>query len=249
MNKFKKSLYFLIVFLIMAKIAAVSAIFLYPKDAEENLDLSATELIQMTNDYRAEHGLTTLSINPRLTQAAVNKARDLFTNEYFNHTSPAGRKFSDWIKEVDYQYFYVGENLAIDFDDNVKIFQAWLDSPSHRENIEKSQYQEIGLAVLKGKFKNRPTIIAVQLFGTRVLGANNENEKPAALPLADYFYPENRWQKIFSLENITRGNEIIEYLLLVLVGLAIITYRPIVKNQINIKQPIINRYQAKAFRE
>jgi len=250
----KKILTILVLFFISVKLILVTAIFLYPNIISSyNIEANAKELIDLTNQYRESQGLTILSPNPRLTQAAVNKAYDLLTNQYFSHTSPDGKKFSDWIKEVDYKYFYVGENLAIDFEKNDDIFQAWLESPSHKENIIKPQYQEIGIAVIEGKYKNSQTTVVVQLFGSRVLGENDSiNTFGSINNFADnYLSTNNFWIKKASLKNIEKLNNLTNYFLLITLGLYLITYTPVVKkkNQINIKQPIVNRYQAKIFRE
>jgi len=144
-----------------------------PNKQINNVSQTAEIIIKLTNIYRQESGLTPLIINPRLTQAAINKANDIIANQYFSHTSPEGKRFSDWLKEVNYTYFYSGENLAIDFGSAEDAFSAWLKSDKHRENIERPEFQEIGVAVVNGKFNNRQTTIIVQLFGSRVLGANN----------------------------------------------------------------------------
>jgi len=256
LQSFKKLILFLTVVLIISKIALTTTIFLYPRvnpNLNEETAIKPQELIDLTNNYRLSLGLNPLKVNARLTQAAVNKASDLLTNQYFSHTSPSGKKFSQWIKEINYNYFYVGENLAIDFNNSQDLFRAWIDSPSHRDNIVKPQYQEIGLAALKGKFENHSAIVVVQLFGSRVLGdtetdsaADSSDQKPAA----NYFYPEDFWQKLVRLENLEELNRLNNYLLMVFVGFCLILYAPKKKiNQINIKQPIINRYQAKIFRE
>lgn len=250
----KKILLIITLCLVVAKIAIGLAIFLYPPLPEDdNLSISPKQLIDMTNNYRRELGLTELKPNARLTQAAYNKANDLLTRQYFDHTSPDGQKFSQWIKDVNYQYFYVGENLAIDFTEEDELFQAWLDSPKHQENIIKPQYQEIGIAALRGKYKNHPTIVVVQLFGTRVLG----EQEQAALdyePLSDlannYFYQQSWWQKFLSLDKLDQINSWVGYALVISLGIYLAMYKPQKNiNQINIKHPIINRYQAKIFRE
>lgn len=251
----KNILIILCVVAVTLKLILVTVIFVYPNIiSTDNIEANAKELIDLTNNYRKQLGLTELTPNARLTQAAVNKAGDLLNSQYFNHTSPAGKKFSQWIKDVDYKYFYVGENLAIDFDNNQEIFQAWLNSPSHKENIIKPQYQEIGIAVIEGKYNNHQTTIVVQLFGSRVLG---ENEilgnvfKPSERSTNNYFPNSNFWQKITALKNIDKFNKYNNYFLVIVIGLYLMTYTPSVKNknQINVKQPIINRYQAKIFRE
>ncbi len=252
LKKFRKIIIFLAIFLIASKLLITAGVFLYPKFIKpEPKTISSAKLIEMTNDYRLENGLNALSVNARLTQAAVNKAANLLTEQYFAHTSPEGKRFSQWIKDVNYKYFYVGENLAIDFSDEQSLFLAWLDSPTHKDNIIKPQYQEIGIAALEGKYKNHPTVVVVQLFGTRVLGANEQNADAGSPSNIDnYFYPETFWQKAVSLNTLNRADKINNYILFVLVGLAIISYSPQKrKSQINIKQPIISRYHAKTFRE
>ncbi|MDO8668829.1 MAG: CAP domain-containing protein [Candidatus Buchananbacteria bacterium] len=251
----KKTLIILSLVSVALKLILLTAIFVYPNiTSDNNIEANAKELIDMTNEYRKELGLNELTPNARLTQAAVNKARNLLLEQYFAHTSPGGIKFSEWIKDVGYKYFYVGENLAIDFNSNQEIFQAWLNSESHRENIIKPQYQEIGIAVLEGKYQNRQTAVVVQLFGSRVLGESerlNNDYQPFDASSDNYFPSDNFWQKITSLRNIEKLNRYNNYFLVIVMGLYLMTYTPTIKkkNQINVKQPIINRYQAKIFRE
>ncbi len=172
-----------LVIMIITKIFLVAAIYFSPWLIVPISDVSATELVKLTNDYRIKNDLPPLAVNARLVQAAVNKAKDMLSQGYFDHSSPQGKKFSQWIKEVGYQYFYVGENLAIDYDTAAEIFNAWINSPSHRENILRPQFQEIGIAALRGKFKNRPTLAVVQLFGTRI-NATETDIVGAILPAA-----------------------------------------------------------------
>ncbi len=176
------------VFLIIAKIILAGFLFL-ERFNNPIIEISqpyggaqAEELINLTNQYRLNHGLNELIPNPRLTQAAINKAKDILEKNYFSHTSPDGRRFSYWIKESGYPYFYAGENLAIDFSNSQELFDAWIKSDKHRENIERREFQEIGIASLGGIFENRKTNIVVQLFGTRIPGKseiyNNDNTYP-----------------------------------------------------------------------
>ncbi|NCN07512.1 CAP domain-containing protein [Candidatus Falkowbacteria bacterium] len=254
-RKIKNILIFLSIISIALKLILMALIFAYPNVTSiDNIEANARDLINMTNEYRHSLNLGELSPNARLTQAAVNKAQDLLANQYFAHTSPEGKKFSQWIKDVNYKYFYVGENLAINFNKNEDVFQAWLNSPTHKENIIKPQYQEIGIAVLEGKYQNQQTTIVVQIFGSRVLGASEQLDlsyKPLEKSTNNYLYNENFLKKITSLKNIGKLNEFNNYFLIVIMGLYLITYTPVKKNknQINVKQPIINRYQAKIFRE
>lgn len=243
-------LIFLVILLAAKIILSTALLFCAQNTAYNETAIDASQLIEMTNDYRLSRDLQPLAINPRLTQAAVNKAQDLLAKNYFSHTSPEGRRFSEWIKEVNYRYFYVGENLAIDFDSNENLFEAWLDSPLHKKNILRPQYQEIGIAALSGNFADHQTTVVVQIFGTRVLG---ENEKTAGVqplnPIKSHFTTQPFWKRI-TLSDWKNINQYLDYLIIIVLTIFLLihkTYRK--KRKINIKQPIINRYQAKAFKE
>lgn len=184
MSKKIKNIFFVVVLsLFLAKSATSASLFILSENKPITGSGGAETIIELTNNYRKNLNLRELTANPRLTQAAINKARDIMAGQYFSHTSPDGKKFSAWIKEVGYDYFYIGENLAIDFNRPEEAFKAWVDSPGHRSNLERGEFQEIGVAYLSGKFQNRQTTIVVQLFGSRVLSANeiNSNNTPNEL--------------------------------------------------------------------
>lgn len=131
--------------------------------ATENVN--AKEIINLTNQARLEQSLPTLKINHLLTKAAEAKAKAIVKSQFFSHNAPDGKKFSDWVKEVDYHYVVVGENLAMGFGSSEAVVEAWLNSPMHRANILKTDYQEIGLVVVKGKMEGQETYVIVQYFG------------------------------------------------------------------------------------
>lgn len=128
--------------------------------------ISADRLIALTNELRNEYNLNPLSQNQYLNQAAENKANYILTNQNFSHTGLNGESFSYWIKQTNYHYQRVGENLAINYQDPETVISAWLNSPSHRKNILNPLYHEIGLAAVSGNFQGKSTTVVVQIFGT-----------------------------------------------------------------------------------
>jgi hypothetical protein len=120
----------------------------------------------MTNDGRESLGLQRLEENDVLDEAALLKAQDMMDKDYFSHSSPEGVAPWYWFEEADYNYKYAGENLAVGFVDSEEVYEAWLNSPSHKENLLNSKYSDIGMAILKGNFQGNETTIVVQLFGT-----------------------------------------------------------------------------------
>jgi len=116
-------------------------------------------LTNLTNKERQEYNLQTLTVSPLLDKAAQMKAIDMAKNGYFAHTSPAGKTPWYWLEKVGYKYQYAGENLAINFSDSKDVTSAWMASPTHRANIEKRNYTEIGTGVAEGLYKGKKTYL------------------------------------------------------------------------------------------
>ena len=118
----------------------------------------------LTNEERTHQNLPPLVVSPLLEQAATWKAQDMAANQYFAHTSPDGKAPWYWFDKVGYKYTYAGENLAVDFSESNYVTRAWMESPSHRANIVKQNYTEVGTGVALGHFEGRDTIFVVQLY-------------------------------------------------------------------------------------
>lgn len=157
---------YFIVFLVFLKFIGFSYFLIIPNTAFF-ADISSSVLINMVNEDREELGLSQLSENSLLTQAASLKAQDMIQKNYFSHWSPGGISPWHWIKEAGYNYKYAGENLAMGFIDASEVHQAWLNSPTHKENLLNSKYSEIGIAVARGTIEGRDVYLVVQMFGTK----------------------------------------------------------------------------------
>jgi uncharacterized protein YkwD len=128
--------------------------------------LTRAGVIKFTNIEREKAGLPRLKENLKLDSSADKKANDMLVKQYFAHESPSGVGVADLAKEANYDYIEIGENLALgNFKDDQTLVEAWMNSPGHRANILNSQYQEIGVAVIRGKFEGKNTWFAVQHFG------------------------------------------------------------------------------------
>lgn len=131
--------------------------------------LTKQGIIDWTNKFRQEKGLSPLKENAKLSESALAKAKDMFEKQYFEHDSPEGIGVADLAKKAGYQFLVVGENLALgDFANDQALVIGWMESPGHRANILNKNFNEIGVAVVKGDFKGIKTWIAVQHFGVPV---------------------------------------------------------------------------------
>jgi len=141
-------------------------IFSWPSVLGFASSITPDKVIELTNQKRAENGLPPVKLNSQLNEAARRKAADMFAFNYWAHSSPSGRRPWDFFNEVGYRYIYAGENLARDFMNSSEVVEAWMHSPSHKDNIVNSHYQEIGLAVVNGTLSGVETTLVIQLFGT-----------------------------------------------------------------------------------
>lgn len=129
-------------------------------------DIHVEQLLTDTNARRKSQGLTPLTLNAKLSQAAAAKAQDMINKNYWAHNSPSGSTPWDFILGAGYKYTVAGENLAKNFSTSQAVVDAWMQSPTHRENIVKSSYKEIGFAVVNGTLNGEETTLVVQMFGT-----------------------------------------------------------------------------------
>ncbi len=134
-------------------------------------NITVERLLTLTNQKRAEAGLPLLKYNEALSQAAAGKAANMFGENYWAHNSPSGKTPWDFIIGAGYKYLYAGENLAKNFSDSDGVVQAWMESPSHKENLLRSQYDEIGFAIVNGRLEGEETTLVVQMFGKPQAGA------------------------------------------------------------------------------
>ena len=140
-------------------------------------EITATKVFYLTNQERAKKGLPELKLNSTLSASAQAKAQDMFTKNYWAHNAPDGTSPWNFFKQAGYQYTVAGENLAKDFYDTESMLNAWMKSPTHRDNILHSKYQEIGIAVVNGRLSGMDTTLVVQHFGDPLVAVINSNNK------------------------------------------------------------------------
>lgn len=155
-------------------------------------------LANLINEERQAQNLQTLAVNPVLNKAAEMKAKDMAQYGYFAHTSPEGKTPWYWLERVGYQYQYAGENLAVNFSDSKDLTIAWMNSPTHKANIEKENYTEVGTGIANGTYEGKKTIFVAQLYANpikgdgNILGANIMSDRLKTIGEPAF------WQKLFA---------------------------------------------------
>ena len=125
-----------------------------------------SEIVALTNGERGEALAPELTPNPLLEAAAQHKAEDMAARGYFSHVGPDGKLPWSWVAEAGYRYTVAGENLAVRFVDSSDVVDAWMASPTHKANIIKPAYTEVGVGVAQGQYKGASATYVVQFFGT-----------------------------------------------------------------------------------
>jgi len=136
-------------------------------------DITVDKLYQLTNEQRQKNGLTALQYNAKLAEAAQKKAQDMFIKNYWAHYGPDGSTPWQFILSSGYQYEFAGENLAKNFLFSQGVIDGWMNSQTHRDNILKSEYSDVGFAIVNGVLNGEETTLVIQEFG-----------KPLSAPVA-----------------------------------------------------------------
>lgn len=174
------NIFLTIVFLLVASILIQRIKVSFPDVLGVKADISAEELLILTNQERQKNGTHSLFFNQQLSIAAEKKAEDMFEYDYWAHNSPSGKTPWVFIKSSGYKYVYAGENLARGFSNSEDVVKAWMESPDHRANMLSSNYQDVGFAVKIGELNGEETVLIVEEFGNQNMPIAQKTQEIAA---------------------------------------------------------------------
>ncbi|WP_444544024.1 CAP domain-containing protein [Paenibacillus marchantiophytorum] len=112
----------------------------------------ASQVVTIVNQERAKAGLSPLTSNSALTTMALDKAKDMYNNGYFDHTSPTYGSPFDMMSTYGIRYSYAGENIAKGQQTPEAVMKAWMNSTGHRQNILSPNFTQIGVAYYNGEW-------------------------------------------------------------------------------------------------
>nr|WP_309247917.1 CAP domain-containing protein [Paenibacillus tyrfis] len=110
----------------------------------------ASQVVNLVNQERAKAGLQPLASDSALTGMALAKAKDMYNNGYFDHTSPTYGSPFDMMRSFGIRYSYAGENIAKGQRSPQEVMNAWMNSDGHRKNILSPNFTKIGVAYYNG---------------------------------------------------------------------------------------------------
>ncbi len=83
---------------------------------------------------------------------AMDKAKDMYNRNYFDHVSPTYGSPFDMMKSYNIPFSYAGENIAKGQRTPQEVMTAWMNSQGHRENILNPNFKKIGVAYYNGEW-------------------------------------------------------------------------------------------------
>ncbi len=164
--------------LVAVKIFTLGALTFGPVESAFSSAITESNIISLTNASRASFGLTALTQNSKLTEAAQAKANDMLAKGYFSHNTPDGKTPWDFVVSANYNYLTAGENLAVNFSEAEEVEDAWMNSPGHKANILNKSFEEIGVGISQGLYQGKNAVFVVQMFGTEAAQKVVLNDAP-----------------------------------------------------------------------
>jgi uncharacterized protein YkwD len=121
----------------------------------DNLARVVAATLCLINKQRAASGLASVHTKPALRTAATEFSREMVTENFFGHVSPAGSAPVDRLRAAGYirkgHGFSIAENIAAAGGSGATpdaIVAMWMASPGHRANILSPAYRDTGIGVV-----------------------------------------------------------------------------------------------------
>lgn len=123
-----------------------------PAPAELTVDQAEAEILRLINADRAAVGLIAVRVDRRLMSIARARSVDMATKDYFSHQQPDGRNVFDVIEATGMTWYRAGEIIAWNNYPGFALSAAgansgWLGSQPHREIIESTLFNYVGVGV------------------------------------------------------------------------------------------------------
>ena len=107
----------------------------YMTFTDEILRAAEQEVYEMTNAYRNYMGKALFKLEDRTTTAARKHSEDMANNNYFQHNSLDGSKFSARLTAEGISWSGAGENICAGAGDAINMVIGWIGSSGHRNGM------------------------------------------------------------------------------------------------------------------
>ncbi|WP_326649651.1 MULTISPECIES: CAP domain-containing protein [unclassified Streptomyces] len=108
---------------------------------------AAARVLQLVNSERGKVGCSALTMNAKLTKAALDHSKDMASHKNMSHTGSDGSSPGDRITSAGYSWSTYGENVAYGYATPESVMAGWMSSPGHKANILNCAFKEIGIGL------------------------------------------------------------------------------------------------------
>lgn len=123
------------------------------------------EMLASINSYRAQYGLSALTIDARLVAAAYVHSQDQATQCTMAHEGSDGSDPWDRMEAQGYDWTVAAENVAAGQSSVSQVMTSWWNSAGHRANILKDDVVNVGFALASNSGCGSYTTYWTQDFG------------------------------------------------------------------------------------
>jgi uncharacterized protein YkwD len=115
---------------------------------ELKLTCEEARFVKLINMYRAGNGLNELAVSESGVESTRWHGQDMISKNYFSHTEPNGRTFSERAKSFGYPAW--AENIAAGHTSASETFCQWKNSSGHNTNMLRSIHRSMGIGNVNG---------------------------------------------------------------------------------------------------
>lgn len=112
---------------------------------DSNILAKEKEIFDLVNNHRVSIGRNALVYHTRLAEIARANSRHMPIHNYTAHLNPEGDHSWDRIRKGGVTTSMSGENISWGYSSNTSAFNGWLNSPTHRSNLESSNWTHTGV--------------------------------------------------------------------------------------------------------
>ncbi len=116
-------------------------------DAARPGTVDAEAAARLISQYRADHGLKPLRLDPTLMKLAAEHAQRMASMDKMSHSLPGEGSFSRRIAAGGFRASMAAENVAAGQKTLAEVFEAWRKSPGHNANMLLPNVSLMGIAV------------------------------------------------------------------------------------------------------
>lgn len=114
------------------------------KQAETTAEIN--QMVRLTNQARAQRGLTPYLLNPVLSQVAQSHVNDIIASGRLGHVGSDGSRAPERVRRAGYVAAVVSENWVYSRTMQ-KAFSWWMSDPPHFQNLMSRRFKEIGVGM------------------------------------------------------------------------------------------------------